>query len=79
VAVAAGRNFYEVLRCLDSLQLALHSKVHTPVHWVIGEATFVDESVTDEEAAVLFPGCEIVRRVVPSRPAWRSVVLASGV
>lgn len=52
---AVGRNFYEVLRVIDSLQLTEYYKVATPAHWTAGDAVFVLPEVTDEAARELFP------------------------
>ena len=52
---SAGRNFDEVLRLIDSLQLTDGHKVATPVNWIDGEDVIVVPSVSDEEAEKLFP------------------------
>ncbi|WOR14713.1 peroxiredoxin [Hyphomonas sp. FCG-A18] len=53
---SAGRNFDEILRLLDSLQLTDNYKVATPVNWQDGEDVIIVPSVTDpEEIARLFP------------------------
>lgn len=52
---SAGRNFNEVLRLLDSLQLTSDYKVATPVNWEEGQDVIVVPSLTDEEASQLFP------------------------
>jgi alkyl hydroperoxide reductase subunit AhpC len=48
--MSSGRNFDEVLRLLDSLQLTAKHKVATPVNWQQGEDVIISPSVTDEEA-----------------------------
>jgi alkyl hydroperoxide reductase subunit AhpC len=53
--MASGRNFDEVLRLLDSLQLTAKHKVATPVNWKHGEDCIIVPSVSDEEARKLFP------------------------
>lgn len=52
---SAGRNFAEVLRVLDSLQLTDKHKVSTPVDWKPGEDVIIVPSVSDEEAKQRFP------------------------
>ncbi|MEO1040082.1 MAG: peroxiredoxin [Pseudomonadota bacterium] len=51
---SAGRNFNEVLRLIDSLQLTDGYKVATPVNWTDGEDVIVVPTVSDEEADKLF-------------------------
>ncbi len=53
---STGRNFAEVLRVLDSLQLADAHKVTTPGNWTQGERVIISPSVSDEDAARRFPG-----------------------
>jgi len=52
---SAGRNFNEVLRLLDSLQLTDGYKVATPVNWVDGEDVIVVPTLSDDDADKLFP------------------------
>jgi len=52
---SAGRNFQEVLRLIDSLQLTDQYKVATPVNWTYGEDVIVVPALSDEEADRLFP------------------------
>jgi alkyl hydroperoxide reductase subunit AhpC len=52
---SAGRNFNEVLRLIDSLQLTDEYKVATPVNWVDGDDVIVVPSISDAEADKLFP------------------------
>ncbi len=52
---SAGRNFNEVLRLLDSLQLTDKFKVATPVNWEEGQDVIVVPSLSDEDADKLFP------------------------
>jgi alkyl hydroperoxide reductase subunit AhpC len=54
--MSTGRNFDEVLRVLDSLQLTAKHKVSTPVNWKDGEDVILLASVTDEEAKQKYPG-----------------------
>jgi alkyl hydroperoxide reductase subunit AhpC len=52
---ATGRNFDELLRTIDSLQLTDKYKVATPVNWKQGEDVIIVPSVTNEQAKELFP------------------------
>jgi alkyl hydroperoxide reductase subunit AhpC len=52
---STGRNFDEVLRILDSLQLADSHKVATPVNWQPGDRAIILPSVSDEDAKLRFP------------------------
>jgi len=54
--MSTGRNFDEVLRVLDSIQLTAQHKVATPVNWKNGEDVIIVPSVSDEEAKQRFPG-----------------------
>ena len=53
--MTTGRNFDEVLRVLDSMQLTAKSKVATPVNWKQGEDVIIAGSVSDDDAKKLFP------------------------
>ncbi|HKX19278.1 MAG TPA: peroxiredoxin [bacterium] len=53
--MSTGRNFDEVLRVLDSLQLTAKHKVSTPVNWKRGEDVIISGSVSDEEAKKTYP------------------------
>ena len=67
--MSTGRNFDEVLRVIDSLQLTAKFKVATPVNWKPGEDVIIGGAVSNEEAEKLFPdGWKEVKpyiRVVP--------------
>ncbi len=52
---STGRNFDEILRVIDSLQLTANSKVATPVDWKQGEDVVILPTISDEEAKALFP------------------------
>src|SRR5690606_25107938 len=52
---SAGRNFAEILRCIDSLQLTDYQKVATPVNWEKGQPCVIVPSLSDDEARKLFP------------------------
>ena len=53
--MTTGRNFDEILRVLDSMQLTSKHKLATPVNWMIGDEAIIVPSVSDEEAQALFP------------------------
>ncbi|MFT9026092.1 peroxiredoxin [Acetobacter indonesiensis] len=52
---SAGRNFDEILRVLDSLQLTDQQKVTTPANWLPGQDVIIAPSISDEQAKTLFP------------------------
>ncbi|MSO20082.1 MAG: peroxiredoxin [Acidobacteria bacterium] len=53
--MATGRNFDEILRVLDSIQLTMKHKVATPVNWKPGGEVIITMAVSDEEAKKLYP------------------------
>jgi alkyl hydroperoxide reductase subunit AhpC len=53
--MTTGRNFDEVLRVIDSLQLTAKHKVATPANWKHGEDVIIAGSVSDEEAKKVYP------------------------
>jgi len=66
--MTTGRNFDEVLRVLDSLQLTASKKVSTPVNWQNGDDVIIAGSVSDDEAKELFGEWESPKpyiRIVP--------------
>jgi len=52
--MTTGRNFNEVLRVLDSLQLTARHRVATPVNWLPGDDVIIAGSVSDDEARQVF-------------------------
>jgi alkyl hydroperoxide reductase subunit AhpC len=66
--MTTGRNFDEVIRVIDSLQLTAKHKVSTPVNWKQGEDVIIAGSVSDDEAKEIFGEWESPRpyiRIVP--------------
>ena len=59
--MTTGRNFDEVLRVIDSLQLTSKHKVATPVNWKQGDDVIITGAVTDDEAKKLFPGYKTLK------------------
>jgi len=68
---STGRNFTEIIRCLDSLKLAAEKKVATPSDWNRGDDVCILPHLTEDEARTLFPaGFKVVSascklRIVP--------------
>lgn len=66
---STGRDFDEVLRVLDSLQLTANHQVATPANWKDGDTCIVVPSLSDEEAKAKFPkGFETVRPYLRTTP-----------
>ncbi|MFZ0632289.1 MAG: peroxiredoxin [Acidobacteriaceae bacterium] len=59
--MTTGRNFDEILRVLDSIQLTTKHKVSTPANWKPGEDIIISGAVSNEEADKLFPGYKTVK------------------
>jgi len=53
--MTTGRNFDEVLRVIDSMQLTAKHRVATPVNWQLGDDVIIAGSVSDEEAKKIYP------------------------
>src|SRR4030088_3060546 len=53
--MTTGRNFQEILRSIDSLQMTAKHRVATPSDWKQGEDVIIAGSVTDEEAKTIYP------------------------
>lgn len=58
---STGRNFDEILRVIDSLQLTEYQQVATPANWVFGEEVAISGKLSDEEAEKKFPGYKTVK------------------
>ena len=54
--MTTGRNFDEIIRVIDSLQLSAKHRVATPVNWKPGEDVIIPPAVSDEQAKQKFPG-----------------------
>ena len=68
--MSTGRNFDEVLRVLDSMQLTAKHKVATPVNWKQGDDVIILPAVSNEEAQQKYPGgLEVAQAVSADRPA----------
>ena len=59
--MTTGRNFDEVLRVLDSMQLTAKHKVATPANWKQGDDVIITGAVSNEEAEKIFPGYKTVK------------------
>ena len=63
-----GRNFDEILRVIDSLQLTAKHQVATPVDWKQGDDVIIAAAVSDEDAKTKFPGFKTIKpylRITP--------------
>jgi thioredoxin-dependent peroxiredoxin len=59
--MTTGRNFDEIIRVLDSVQLTALHKVATPANWKQGDEVIITAAVSDEEAKAAFPGYKTVK------------------
>jgi len=66
---STGRDFGEILRVLDSLQLTAAHQVATPADWRPGEDVIITPAVSDEEAARRFPGHHAIKPYLRMTPA----------
>jgi alkyl hydroperoxide reductase subunit AhpC len=77
--MSTGRNFDEVLRVIDSLQLTAKYKVSTPVNWEPGEDVIISGSVSDEEAKKTYPnGWRAPRPYIRFVPQPKEAAAAGG-
>ncbi len=72
--MTTGRNFDEIVRALDSLQLTAQHKVATPANWQQGGDVIITGAVSDEEAKSVFPGYTTVKPYLrtSAQPAKKS-------
>ena len=76
--MTTGRNFDEVLRVIDSLQLTAKHRVATPVNWNQGEDVIIAGSVSDDEAKQIYPeGWKAPQAVHPNRSPAGAVAIRS--
>jgi alkyl hydroperoxide reductase subunit AhpC len=68
---STGRNFLELLRVIDSLQLTAQHKVATPADWKQGEDVIIVPAVSDEEAHQRFPGFQAKKPYLRTTPQPR--------
>ena len=59
--MTTGRNFDEILRVLDSMQLTAKHKVATPANWKQGEDVIITAAVSNDDAEKIFPGYKTVK------------------
>jgi thioredoxin-dependent peroxiredoxin len=59
--MTTGRNFDEILRVIDSMQLTAKHKVATPVNWKQGDDVIITSAVSNEEAQQKFPGFKTIK------------------
>jgi len=59
--MTTGRNFDEIIRVLDSIQLTAKHRVATPANWKHGEEVIITGAVSNEEADKIFPGYKTVK------------------
>ena len=65
---STGRNFQEILRVIDSLQLTAKHKVATPSDWKQGDDVIITAAVSNEDAKTLFPGYKEVKPYLRTTP-----------
>jgi alkyl hydroperoxide reductase subunit AhpC len=65
---STGRNFDEIIRVLDSLQLTAYKKVATPADWKQGDDVVILPGVSNDEAGKLFPGFKTIKPYLRTTP-----------
>ena len=72
--MSTGRNFDEILRVIDSLQLTANYSVATPVNWKDGDDVIIAAAVSDEDAKEKFPkGWKAIKPYLRRHPAAQQV------
>ena len=66
--MTTGRNFDEIIRVLDSMQLTAKHKVATPANWKPGEDVIITGAVSNDDAAKIFPGYKTVKPYLRTTP-----------
>jgi alkyl hydroperoxide reductase subunit AhpC len=66
--MTTGRNFDEIIRVLDSIQLTAKHRVATPANWKQGDDVILTAAVSNEEADKLFPGYKTVKPYLRTAP-----------
>ena len=66
--MTTGRNFDEILRVIDSMQLTSKHKVATPVNWKSGDDVILTAAVSNEEAQQKFPGFKTIKPYLRTAP-----------
>ena len=69
---STGRNFDEVLRVIDSLQLTAEKQLATPVDWKVGDDVIIAPSVSDDEARSRFGDFDAVKPYLRTIPASKA-------
>jgi len=66
--MTVGRNFAEIIRVIDSIQLNAKHKVATPADWKQGGDVIITAAVSNEDAATLFPGYKTIKPYLRTTP-----------
>ena len=66
--MTTGRNFDEIIRVIDSMQLTAKHKVATPADWKNGQDIIITGAVSDDEAKTLFPGYKTLKPYLRTAP-----------
>lgn len=69
---STGRNFNEILRAIDSLQLTRNHQLATPANWENGEDVVITGSVSNEEAERKYPGFKTIKPYLRTTPFSKS-------